>query len=45
MGVSDEEARATSSSVGEGVAKTEVAAARTVKVEKVFMAMIRKVDG
>jgi hypothetical protein len=36
MGVREEEARATSS-VGDGAAKTDVAAAKAAKVEKVFI--------
>lgn len=44
MGVTDEAALATSS-LGDGAAKTEVAAAKAAKVEKVFMAQEKIIVG
>jgi hypothetical protein len=39
MGLTDEAALATRSSVGDGAARTEAAAAKAAKAEKVFIAL------
>jgi hypothetical protein len=44
MGVTDEAALVTSSSLGDGAAKTEVAAAKAAKVEKVFMVQVKSIE-